>query len=194
MALRAPVPPSPGEPLRAGLRNSDSKPSTRDATAAARRQDNAATARRRDEVASATAVHPRLCSPPAVGRRAVAAGFWLCVLAPGGGAVPFERELPLTPRARACPPLRLTAGVVAVGASPCDRFLAADSRARDSRALDVSHDGNYVAPPVDVAWVSPGGLLPTVPSRVVAPRRARKASAWHREPHASTLRRRWQSL
>ena len=93
--------------------------------------------------------------------------------------MPFERELPLTPRARACPPLRLTAGVVAVGASPCDRFLAADSRARDSRALDVSHDGNYAAPPVDVAWVSPGGLLPTVPSGAVAPRCAREASAWH---------------
>ena len=63
----------------------------------------------------------------------------------------------------ACPPLRLTAGVAAVGASPCDRFQAAESRARGSRALDVSRDGNHAAPPVDVAWASPGGLLSTVP-------------------------------
>ena len=41
------------------------------------------------------------------------------------------------------------------------------------------NDGNYAAPPVDVAWVSPGGLLPTVPSGAVAPRCAREASAWH---------------
>ena len=50
--------------------------------------------------------HPPLCRPPAAGRHAVAAGLWPRVLAPEGGAVPFESELPLTPRARACQPAK----------------------------------------------------------------------------------------
>ena len=64
---------------------------------------------------------PPLCRPPAAGRRAIAAGLWPRVLAPEGGDVPFESELPLTPRARA--PARLSCSphanhLLAIGTTP----------------------------------------------------------------------------
>ena len=80
---------------------------------------------------------------------------------PCASAVPFGRELPLTPCVRACTTIRLRAGVAAVGPHVTGFWpwnLALEMAAR----WNVSLDCNHAAPPVADARVGPGGLLPPV--------------------------------